>query len=210
MKILPNNIEVEKWINEVVKHSNHVEYYLHELNLGSKDPERPHDLVGKYNKFDWEVLNGMALTYREGVDFEKYILPSIEKHRNQYHHQMWNNYNTRATEEDLFVGVIDTVCSMLERRVYSGEDEKLGRKKSWSVIEDVLYNKSSEYKIAPAKILLPEIRKITRPKLNLIKDIYDFPNIGIDKKIYDKIKERIDSVTTDLEKKGYKMFSKAL
>lgn len=207
--ILPNNNEVVRWMKEVVKHSNHVEYYLFKLGLGQNDSDRPHDLIGKYNKFDWEVLRGLALVYRKGdnLDFDKYILPSIELHRNQYHHQMWNYDNPNATKQDLFVGVVDTICSMLEKRVYSGEDEKHGRKKSWSVIEDVLYNKSPEHKVAPAKIIFPQLREISRPKLSLIKNIYDFPNIGIDEVIYDKMKIRINETTLDLERRGYKLFN---
>jgi len=206
MKILPNNNEVKRWMKEVVKHSNHVEYYLEKLGLGEKDLERPHDLFGKYNKLDWEVLRGLALTYRKNIDFERYILPSIELHRKQYHHRMWNNLNSKATHKDLFVGVVDTICSMLEKRVYSGEDEKHGRKKSWSVIEDVLYNKSPKYKSNAAKIIFPELKNIERPKLSNIKNIYEFPNIGIENNIYNIMKIRINSATLDLEKRGYILF----
>lgn len=213
--ILPNNNEVKRWMKDVVRHSNHVEYYLSELGLGERDNERPHDLVGKYNKFDWEVLRGLSLAYRkiEGTEFGKkkffdeQIFPSIELHRNQYHHQMWNNPNPKAKDRDLFVGVVDTVCSMLEKRVYSGDDEGHGRKKSWSIIEDVLYNKSPEYKSSATKIIFPELREITRPKLSKIKNVYDFPNIGIDSSIYDKMKIRINETAFDLERRGYSLFA---
>lgn len=207
MKVLPNNNEVVRWMKEVVKHSCHVEYYLEKLGLGEKDIERPHDLVGEYNKLDWEVLHGLALAYRKDKNLDYIVQASVELHRKQYHHRMWNNPNPKATHKDLFVGVVDTICSMLEKRVYSGDDLKHGRKKSWSVIEDVLYDKSPEYKVNAAKIILPELRKIERPELSTIKDIYNFPNIGIEKNIYDIMKIRINEATLDLEKRGYNLFN---
>lgn len=200
--VIPTSNELERWVEEVVRHSNHVEYYLNNLDLGCKDYERPHDLVGFGNKLDWRAAKGMALSYRGlGVDFEKYILPSIEFHRNQYHHRMWNHENIDATKEDLYVGVVDSVCSLLENRSYSGKGyANSGRSHSWEEVEDILYNKNPESKNIAAKEIIPKMRKLERPRLEFIDDIFNFPNIGIREDIYQRMNDRIDESVCDLNK----------
>jgi hypothetical protein len=201
--VLPTVKEVERWVNEVVIHSNHIEYYLNNLGLGDNDPERPHDLVGRGNKLEWKTVKGLTLTYRGcDVDFEKYILPSIEFHRQQYHHRMWNKYNTEANEEDRFVGAVDAACSLLENRVYSGgkKQEDLGRKHGWGELKEKLIGDNPKYKSGPANFIVPRMQALPRPKLGLIKDIFDFPNIGIREDIYLKMRERIDEGVKNLRK----------
>ena len=202
--VLPTGKEVERWVKDVVKHSNHMEYYFNQLGIGEKDPERPHDLVGVFNKLEWDVVRGMALTYRkEGKDFfDKYILPSIELHRNQYHHRKWNEYNPKASNDDLLVGAVDAACSLLEKRVYSGgkEQKKLGKKHDWDSVEEMLYEKNPYHKVGPAKMIVPKMKEIERPKLKLIKNVFDFPNIGVRDDIYLKMKDRIEEGVDNLRK----------
>jgi len=204
--ILPNNKEVNRWILDAVKHSFHVEYYLDKLKLGSNDLERPHDLVGEYNKLDWEVLRGLSLTYRNPrVDFESQILPSIELHRGQHHHQMWNKYNAQAKEEDLLVGAVDAACSLLEKRVYLGgkEQRKLGKEHDWDGVIESLQNNDENYKIESAKKIVPQMMEIPEPNLDIITSLNNLPNIGVSKEIYQKIKDRVDEVSIDLANRGY-------
>lgn len=206
--MIPNSREVERWVMEAVLHSNHVEYYLNQFNVGLNDPERPHDLVGVNNKLNWDVVKGLALSYRElDVDYKKYvykkyILPSIELHRDQYHHRMWNEYNSKADSDALFVGAIDAACSLLEKRTYVGgeELEKLGKRHDWNEIEELLFEKNPWYRVGAAQTIIPRMREISRPKLWLIKDIFDFPNIGIRDDVYFKMRDRIDEAIGDLRK----------
>jgi hypothetical protein len=204
VELFPTSDEIERWIKEVVKHSNHVEYYLNGLGIGDNDPERPHDLVGIGNKLELEVVKGLSLTYRKMDErlFEKYILPSIEFHRNQYHHQRWNRFNPEATIEDLYVGVVDAVCTLLENRTYSGgkEQEELGKKYYWSSVEKKMFEENPKHRVSAAKIIVPRMREIVRPKLGVIEDVFDFPNIGIRDDVYDLMRMRIDDAVSDLRK----------
>ena len=56
----PSPQEVRNWTLYTLKHSCQVEYYLTKLNLGSKDPQRPHDIVGEGNKYSWPVIKGIV------------------------------------------------------------------------------------------------------------------------------------------------------
>ena len=63
----PSPQEVKNWMLSTLKHSCQVEYYLAKLNLDSKDPQRPHDIVGEGNKYSWPVIKGMAIQYRNNT-----------------------------------------------------------------------------------------------------------------------------------------------
>ena len=115
-EIKPTSKEIGDWLLSTVRHSAQVEYYLNKLNWGINDPNRPHDIVGPGNKFSWPVLKGLALQHRseDPEFFIKNVLPSIEIHRQQFHHQKWNLPNSQATEDELMVGAVDAICSMLK------------------------------------------------------------------------------------------------
>src|SRR3989344_2312013 len=111
-EIVPTTPEIKHWLVSTLRHVSQVEYYLDALNLGEKDPQRPHDIVGDYNKFSWPVIKGLALQDRSTDPdfFEDHVLPSINLHRKgQYHHQMWNFNNPKAAPEDMKVGAVDTI-----------------------------------------------------------------------------------------------------
>ncbi|MBI2482967.1 hypothetical protein HYV74_02175 [Candidatus Uhrbacteria bacterium] len=59
--LLPTVDELRWWMLHTVQHVYRVEYYLRELGLGAHDPERPHDIVGTGNKFEWQVASGFAV-----------------------------------------------------------------------------------------------------------------------------------------------------
>ena len=114
-ELIPTEAEVRKWLISSLTHSMHVEYFLLNLGLGERDPERPHDLVGPGNKYEWDVIKGFALQYRlPKIDFKTHIMPSLAIHRQQYHHRMWNDPSPEdrakpiqgATEGDMLVGAV--------------------------------------------------------------------------------------------------------
>ena len=61
----PSTESLNVFLLFTTRHACNVEYFLNKLELGSKDPERPHDLVGPGNKFEYSVLMGLALVYEE-------------------------------------------------------------------------------------------------------------------------------------------------
>jgi len=215
-ELIPTNNEITAWLVSTLKHACHVEYFLGKLNLGQKEMERPHDLVGPGNKFEWGVVKGMALLYRDPKpDFKIYVLPSIVLHRQQYHHRMWNdpdptNESTHipeATEEDMLVGAVDAACSLLESRRYAGgkeQNEQHGKEHSWIEVEDILYNKNPLHKVPWAKIIVPKMKVVQQPNLDQINSLNSLPNIGLEKIVYDTIVKRINETVEVLKtEQGY-------
>ncbi|MEK6885345.1 MAG: hypothetical protein AABX17_00070 [Nanoarchaeota archaeon] len=183
-RLIPTEQEAQRWLLETLRHSMHVEYFLYELKLGNRDPERPFDIIGIGNKYELEVVKGMALQYREPkVDFKIHISPSVELHRQQYHHRMWNLPSPKATQEDLFEGAIDAICANLEGRIYFGGAYDYNQ--ALFNIEDLKTNTQS--KINAARIIVPEMRKLKQLNLGLITGLSDFPNLGVSKDCYDEM-----------------------
>jgi len=179
--LYPTPLEVEKWLIMTLRHSSHVEYFLGNLGFGARDPQRPHDLTGPGNKYQWDVLRGLALQFRSPeVDFNEHIAPSRELHRKgQYHHIKWNgdNPNPNANPEDMLVGAVDAVCALLENRKYCGGAH------SYSRVQDILA-KNPAHKVHFINQVIPQMKGLVQPNLELITDLTDFPNIGLPYDIY--------------------------
>src|SRR3989338_1049046 len=115
-RLIPTEQEITIWMIATLQHVLHIEFFFNELKIGQKDPERPHDLVGQGNKFEWEVMRGFALQYRNPMpEFKKDLEHSLLLHRQQYHHRKWNgpdpdNFTKPApgvTQDDMLVGAVD-------------------------------------------------------------------------------------------------------
>ena len=53
--IKPTKKELNIWLLSTLKHVCHIEYFVNKLDLNSNDPERPHDITGKGNKFSYFI-----------------------------------------------------------------------------------------------------------------------------------------------------------
>ena len=213
--LLPTNEEVEKWMLATLRHSQHVEYFIERLGGGAYfDPERPHDLVGVGNKFDWDVIKGFALQYRDPkVDFKTYIEPALVLHREQYHHRMWNNPDPNditkkipeADYHDMTLGAIDAVCSLLENRAYQGGShdydsaEAVARKNPPHKIKWMVDT------IHAMRAWIEYSKKMERPKIERITSLEDFPNIGVNPITYNRTKKRTSETIEMLRTKGYEI-----
>lgn len=126
----PNDLIKEKireYAGNVWKHSKSVDYYLDELVISIKkfkkqhEIETPHDLAGKGNKLEWDVMKGFLYTEKDKNDDpekKKIFKKSLKRHRIQMHHKMGNNPN--PPNEWFMYWAIDAVCSLLENRTYQG------------------------------------------------------------------------------------------
>ena len=207
-ELTPTEEEVRTWLISTLQHVCHIEYFLGELNLGNDDPERPHDLVGPGNKYDWGVIKGFALQYRDPKpDFQTHIMPALNLHRQQYHHQKWNepdpNDETKpfpgATEDDMLVGAVDAVCSLLENRGYQG-----GTHDYEGVIEVAKNNPL--HKTPWMLRIIPEMRALQQPNLEQIVSLNGFPNVGLKDVVYDSIVKRTqEAVETLRREQGYSL-----
>jgi hypothetical protein len=176
----PTTDEIRHWLLSSLRHSCQVEYYLHRLNLGQRDPQRPHDIVGSGSKYSWSVIEGLALQYRSDDPefFERRVLPSIEKHRrNQYHHQKWNYREPPLTVEDMKVGAIDALCSLLDDRRYQNGSH---------TFEDIIYviKKNDPYMVKWMWMVYSQMREIPAPDLGAIGSLHSFPNVGISEEMH--------------------------
>lgn len=202
--------EIRGWLLETLRHSCHMEYYLKILGLGNRDPDRPHDISGKFNKLEWDIISGCALAYRAGLSVEEKelirkqsVLPAVKLHRNQYHHQMWNEYNEDATEQDLRVGALDTVCALLEKRPYYLRSAD-SPKEIMDNVDELITSSFREIKIPWVYKMANAITEIEKPCIWGIDKLAHFPNIGLSSETYGKIAERMESCLRMLrDEKGY-------
>ncbi len=201
-EILPDEIEILKWILHTDTHAYHIEYFLQKLQFGSEDPDRPHDIVHPYNKFEWEAVKGFALQYRKDGRklYDKQIKASREHHRNQYHHQKWNQFCPNATEDALELGAVDAVCSLLEQREYQGGSH------TYAQIEEIASKNSGQWK-AWMKHAISEMKRIKQPNLAEITAFSKIPKEGITPQTYDVIIGRAHETLHQLEQDhGYNFY----
>ena len=200
-ELRPTEREIRDWLVGTIRHAQHIEYYLENLQLGKEDPQRPHDIIGNGNKFEWEVIRGFALQYRDRSPkfFNRYVAPSLERHRCQYHHLKWNNPNPNATDRDMKVGAVDAVCSLLE-----SDREYQGGKHTPTQINEII-EQNPEHKIPWLRQIHTEIQRIEQPELQMITNLQNFSNIGINAGAYGTICGRISDTIKMLEEHGYKL-----
>jgi hypothetical protein len=196
---LPNEQEVFRFMLSTLRHSNHFHYYAAPYYIGLRDPEIPHDLVGTGNKYELEVINGLALVFRTpNTHLREHIYASRKIHRQQYHHIKGNGDvpSHDATEEDLRVWALDTACAMLENRPYEPPVKDLDELLS-------VFNTFLEPKKRVGREIVSWIKALPRPRLEFITSLDSFPNIGIPENIYQEIVSRTSSVVGMLRERGY-------
>ena len=101
---------------------------------------------------------------------------------------MWNGPSPQATQEDLLVGAVDTICSQLENRRYQNGSH------SYEEIPDVM-KKSHQKQKEAVMIIFPEMQKLEQPKLERLINLLEFPNIGLSDEAYEEIFLRTQEVT---------------
>lgn len=195
----PSAEEIRSWLLETLRHSCQMEYYLDILGFGNRDSDRPHDIEGEHNKLEWEIIKGCAFAYRNGLSDEEreeikhnIVFPTVNIHRLQYHHVMWNEYNEDATREDLMFGALDTVCALLENRPYYTKRAESPEEVSENA-EKLITSSNRIIKIPWIRAMAKEIKDIKRPEIYSIESLTDFPNIGIRKATYEQIADRMQS-----------------
>ncbi|MFH1064577.1 MAG: hypothetical protein V1729_05830 [Candidatus Woesearchaeota archaeon] len=214
LEMRPDTDEVRRWLLSTLRHSCRVEYYLHNLDLGQDDPDRPHDIAGPGSKYAWDVIKGLALQYRgkefafqypsdpekcRDTDvFKEYVLPSIELHRNsQHHHITGTRPNPFSTPEDLKVAAVDTICSRLDDREYQG-----GAHTFEQLVE--IIKKNDPKRAGQMWPIYSLMKKLPSPDVDQIISIHEFPNVGIPEDIYAKTVELTRAAVIMLKKEqGY-------
>lgn len=176
-----------------VQHSARMEHYLSCMGLGSRDFERPHDIAGIGNKYDWSVIRGLASGYDRNSPA---VQESLRIHRKQYHHKMWNN-PWGGDEEDMLVGALDSVCSLMENRQYQGGSHH------WGHIIRIAHKNPPERKKWMLNVI-SEIRKAPRPKVEGITslDRIVLGGLSIPKEMQDRIHGRTYEAVRLLREQG--------
>lgn len=198
---LPNEKEITQWVLETATHTYNAEYFLQTLQVGTDDPDRPHDIVNKYNKFDWEAIKGFALQYRKDRKvYEQQIMASLEHHRNQHHHQKWNQFYPNASRGDMELGAVDAVCSLLEPREYQGGTHTYEQIKA-------IARENPIHKISWMNYAISEMQKIRQPNLVEITSFSKIPKEGITPETHDIIICKMHETLRQLElDRGYNFF----
>jgi hypothetical protein len=186
--------EVYQWIFDTSLHVMHIEYFLTQLQIGKEDPQRPHDIVGPGNKFEWTVIQGLASQYlpKGEIRYLPQIKASLALHRQQYHHQQWNINHASAPDDSLNLGAIDAICSLLENRPYQGGKHTYGE------IYFIICN-NPDTKFFTLDRMIKDMQRIRQPPLDRILSLREFPNIGIPAQSYDHLTTRIQETITQLK-----------
>jgi hypothetical protein len=189
----PTPAEIRQWISETVRHAWHIEYYLQELQVGVADIQRPHDIVGIGNKFEWPCIRGFAMQYRgyklankadRDAHFEKYTLPALKFHRQQDHHKSWNQYYPNASVDAMQLGAVDACCSLIEPRDYQGGCH------TFDEVEAVAM-KNPIHKVAWMLLMSREMERIAKPHIEKIT-LLKLPGKGISPESRDIITGRVE------------------
>jgi hypothetical protein len=190
--LIPSAEEIGEWLHVTLYHVLHIEFYLQRLQVGSEDPERPHDIVGTGNKLTWPVMCGFAVQYRDlsRAFYDQHVEPSRRVHNCQYHHRMFNEPNVDATADGLKLGAVDALCSLLEPRRYQGGVHSIAQ------IEGVI-SKNPEHKRPWLGLLLTEMELVEQPKICIVS-LREFGNPGIDASTFETIRQRFDETLLEL------------
>jgi hypothetical protein len=205
--IVPAEENVRRWLLETLRHTCQVMYYSELFKIGLNDPELPHDIAGRYNKLEWDVMGGCALGYSNLDHHDKEVFQLTREavclHRNQYHHRKWDWPDEEATADDLRFGALDTVCALMENRPYYAHIssfEELQRDLG-CIIKDG-YNKV--LKLQWITSVVDMIKQVERPAVARIERLDDFPNVGLSTRVYGQIAGRMqDALKMLREEKGY-------
>ena len=199
----PTLDEIRIYSLEVLRHSLSNTYYLEKLKINNNDSQIPHDLEGEGNKLSWPVVSGLSIQLRDNSKefFEMYVLPSIRYHQeHQRHHQRWNKPNGQTTYEDLEAGAIDAILSQTEKSIFR---KYRGDPVSLEDLPKILDRFKDDLHQTFIRFIYNGMRKIPKPNLDLVQNIYDFPNIGISNEMYKKTQERIKEALNDFRTRGY-------
>jgi len=204
--VLPTEDQLRDYILHVIQHCCNVEYFLDHLDINPPDTQRPHDIVGQGNKLEWKVMSGLSSDIMPGQPgYNLIVVPARDLHRlGQHHHKMFNNPdpndkskpNPLATIEDMIEGAIDAVCSRLESREYQG-----GIFTYDQMIDGTV--EIPEHKKPFIHQVVPLMREIEQPNLELITDIHSFPNIGLPDNVYQAIVREVQGTLVSLGERGY-------
>lgn len=174
---------VERWLRGTTEHCMRVEFFLNELSIHGTDLERPHDIVGEGNKFEKDIVLGMATQYREKRNI--LLTEAIERHRKQFHHRVWGI--EKATQDDKIIAVIDAICASLESQIYRPYQEEHGW---YEILSRIKYQKSGEVKRLFTEITR-EMIKIGEPEVK-IPHLNNLVNPNLDHEVFNKIRERLN------------------
>ena len=183
--IRPTEDEVRDWLLSTTRHSMRMEFCLQSMGIGNRDPQRPHDIVGEGNKFEWEVIQGFSTENRPEIDHFTHVVPALTRHRAQYHHQKWNHEDSGATDDEMLLGATDAICSLLENRLYQGGSHSIEEIRS--IIED----RNPPYRRPWMTKALDQVNKLKMPDMGQIRHLDRIPNLGLPLSIYETTVNRV-------------------
>jgi len=185
IKLEPTREEIREWLFHTTRHSVRMELCLNAMGIKNSDPQRPHDIVGEGNKFEWEVIQGFSTENRPGINHKEHVRDSLARHRIQYHHLKWNNEYSGATEEEMMLGATDAICSLLENRPYQGGSH------SFDEINTIIETRNPPYRRPWMTKALNLAKKLHLPDTSQILLLDPIPNLGLPKATHEAIVTRV-------------------
>lgn len=187
---------LERFVRETIGHSLRVEYYIFQLRIPTTDTQRPHDIVGRNNKLELNIAEGMAHQYlrktkKNKVEIEEKIRTAVNAHRQQYHHKAFGIHNQDYNHPDVEAVAVDGICSLLENRVYQGGTH------SWNEFELCLYSQRGREHVL-FRNLINRMRRLPEPEI-CIDHLDKIKNPGISSEMFDRLKQRTYDARLELQ-----------
>lgn len=199
--INPREHEIERWMLSTLNHSLRYEYYETIFKFRDEnDSETPHDMGGKYNKFDWQVLRRMAMQYREDPFgfYHLLVKEGINLHRKQKHHDSWNNNRPRF-ENQMYGGAQDAILVYRDGdRPYNGDSHLLKN------VRVAMFNsgRTKPFQEKPIDFVYNLMIKEKEPDLSNVS-LNLIPSLNLSVQMHNKILNRVNETLKMLRKKGY-------
>jgi hypothetical protein len=189
----PTETELGDWLFFTAFHATRMEIIFNALGIGTRDPQRPHDIVGEGNKFEWEVIQGFSTENRPGINHNQHVAFSLAWHQRQNHHL------SGVMDDETMVKAADAICSRLEDRPYQGGSH------TFDQIKVVIETKNPPHLRPSLTEASNQIQKIPLPDFNQFCLLNGIPNFGLSRATFEAIRERVHEAISMLERDhGYK------
>lgn len=164
-------------IFNTAKHSYnvHYNYELFREAPTDPDPDIPHDVKGKFNKFEPAVAVRLALEYvdeenkEKKLKYDSLIKEGVKTHQNQFHHKMWASSSLKVPKDSRLLSGADAICSQLEPRKYQGGTH------TWKEIKNIIAANETPHQRYWMEKVYERMRKVPQPDLAAIKSFRQIP-----------------------------------
>jgi len=201
--IKPSEQAMKDYLIGLKRHTFHYAYWAEIFGLVKEDRQFPHDCVGTGNRLELPIASGMALSYEENGNIPQALKgkaqiqtkEAIRSHnKTQFHHIKGLVHPA--------VMALDTICAMREKRPYNKRKEFSDEEIIEIVQAECEYEENFQ-KLIETRKLIAEMRRIEKPRIELIIRFGAVPNIGVLPSTYHEVTRLFSEALPQFQEAGY-------